>query len=105
MRLFIQDLSVYHPERRSRIFELLQTHVGENHSCYENVSGKPITGLTAHIFRYNYCTMLCYQIPKISLKRISQLLGDKEKMALDVMVTWYGKGKDAPGAVNDAITF
>lgn len=30
-----------------------------------------IAGLTAHVFRHNYCTNLCYQIPAISIKRIA----------------------------------
>ncbi len=45
---------------------------------------KPIQGLTAHIFRHDYCTQLCYQIPDISTKMIAQLLGDSEKMVLEV---------------------
>ena len=45
---------------------------------------KPILGLTAHIFRHNYCTELCYQIPAISTKMIARILGDTEKMVLDV---------------------
>ena len=43
-----------------------------------------IHGLTAHIFRHNYCTELCYQIPNISTKKIAQLLGDTEKMVIEV---------------------
>lgn len=43
-----------------------------------------IYGLTAHMFRHNYCTQLCYQIPKISTKKIAQLLGDSEKMVIEV---------------------
>ena len=43
-----------------------------------------IYDLTAHIFRHNYCTQLCYQIPKISTKKIAQLLGDNEKMVIEV---------------------
>ena len=43
-----------------------------------------ITGLTAHMFRHNYCANLCYQMPSISIKRIAQLLGDTEKMVLEV---------------------
>lgn len=62
-------------------------------------------GLTAHIFRHNYCTMLCYQIPKISIKRIAQLLGDKEKMVLEVYNHVVMEKEDAAGAVNDAINF
>lgn len=45
---------------------------------------KQITKLTAHTFRHNYCTELCYQIPKISTKEIARLLGDNEKMVIDV---------------------
>ena len=69
----------------------------------QEVSEKPITGLTAHIFRHNYCTMLCYQIPKISIKRIAQLLGDTEKMVLDVYNHIVLEKEDAAGAVNDAV--
>lgn len=43
-----------------------------------------IFGLTAHIFRHNYCTNLCYQIPAISTKKIAQLMGDTEAMVLNV---------------------
>lgn len=39
------------------------------------VAEKPVCGLTAHIFRHNYCTSLCYQIPRISIKNIASLLG------------------------------
>lgn len=43
-----------------------------------------ITGLTAHIFRHNYCSNLCYQVPNISIKKIAQLMGDTEKVVLNV---------------------
>lgn len=43
-----------------------------------------IIGLTAHVFRHNYCTQLCYQIPTISTKKIAQLLGDNERMVIEV---------------------
>lgn len=43
-----------------------------------------ITGLTAHVFRHKYCTNLCYQVPKISLRKIAELLGDTQKMVMDV---------------------
>jgi integrase len=50
----------------------------------QEVSTEEISGLTAHVFRHNYCTNLCYQIPTISIKKIAQLLGDTEKMVLEV---------------------
>ena len=71
----------------------------------QEASEEPISGLTAHIFRHNYCTMLCYQIPKISIKRIAQLLGDTEKMVLEVYNHIVLEKEDAAGAVNDAINF
>lgn len=74
-------------------------------SAMQNASDEPISGLTAHIFRHNYCTMLCYQIPKISIKRIAQLLGDTERMVLDVYNHVVMEKEDAAGAVNDAINF
>lgn len=43
-----------------------------------------IFDLTAHVFRHNYCTNLCYQIPAISIKKIAYLLGDTEKMVIEV---------------------
>lgn len=43
-----------------------------------------IEGLTAHIFRHNYCTNLCYKVPAISIKKIAQLMGDTEKVIIDV---------------------
>lgn len=45
---------------------------------------EPISGLTPHIFRHNYCTTLCRQIPNISISKIADLLGDSEKMVLEV---------------------
>lgn len=45
---------------------------------------RKITDLTAHIFRHNYCTELCYKVPAISTKMIAKLMGDTEKVVLDV---------------------
>ena len=72
-------------------------------SAMQNASDEPISGLTAHIFRHNYCTMLCYQIPRISIKRIAQLLGDTEQMVLNVYNHVVMEKEDAAGAVNDAV--
>lgn len=69
------------------------------------VTKEQITGLTAHIFRHNFCTNLCYQIPKISIKKIAQLMGDTEKVVLDVYNHMILEKEDAEGAVNDAMNF
>ncbi|MGC4018354.1 MAG: tyrosine-type recombinase/integrase [Muricomes sp.] len=63
---------------------------------------KEETDLTAHVFRHNYCTNLCYQIPTISIKRIAQLMGDTEKMVIDVYNHIILEKEDAAKAVNDA---
>ncbi|MCD8110330.1 MAG: site-specific integrase [Clostridiales bacterium] len=67
------------------------------------VSDHEIVGLTAHIFRHNYCTNLCYQIPSISIKHIAYLLGDTEKMVLDVYNHIVLEKEDAARAVNAAL--
>lgn len=67
------------------------------------VSAEPIIGLTAHTFRHNYCSALCYQIPKISVKRIAALLGDNEKMVLSVYNHILMEKEDAEGAISAAL--
>ena len=69
----------------------------------QNASEEPIVGLTAHIFRHNYCSNLCYQIPRISIKKIAELLGDSEKMVLNVYNHIVLEKEDAAGAVADAL--
>lgn len=71
----------------------------------QSVSEEPITGLTAHVFRHNYCTELCYQIPTVSIKRIAQLLGDSERMVMDVYNHIILEKEDADKAVNQALNF
>lgn len=73
--------------------------------CLQSVSDEQITGLTAHVFRHNYCTELCYQIPTISIKRIAQLLGDSERMVLEVYNHIILEKEDADKAVNNALNF
>ena len=41
-----------------------------------------IHGLTAHVFRHNYCTQLIYA--GMSIKKVAELLGDSEKMVTEV---------------------
>lgn len=62
-----------------------------------------ITGLTAHIFRHNYCSNLCYKVPAISIKKIAQLMGDTEKMVLDVYNHIIDEKEDPASVVNDAL--
>lgn len=63
---------------------------------------KPIQGLTAHIFRHNYCTMLCYQIPTISTKKIAQLMGDTEKVVLNIYSHILEEQENVSEAINNA---
>lgn len=69
------------------------------------VSKQRIHGLTAHIFRHNYCTNLCYQIPMISIEKIAELLGDTQKMVLEVYDHMILEKEDAAGAVAKALNF
>lgn len=59
--------------------------------------------LTAHVFRHNFCTSLCYQIPTISIKKIAQLLGDHENMVMNVYNHIILEKEDAMGAINKAL--
>ena len=62
-----------------------------------------VTGLTAHIFRHNYCTNLCYQVPQISIRKIASLLGDTDKMVLNVYNHIMEDKEDVLGAVTEAL--
>lgn len=66
---------------------------------------KVIYGFTAHTFRHNYCTNLCYQIPTISIKHIASLLGDTEKMVIKVYNHMILEKEDVGGALNSALNF
>lgn len=68
------------------------------------VAKKPVCGLTAHIFRHNYCTSLCYQIPRISIKNIASLLGDDEAMVLRIYNHIMLEKEDTAGAVEAALS-
>lgn len=69
----------------------------------QEVTEKPIEDLTSHIFRHNYCTNLCYQFPKISIKMIARLVGDSEKVVLEVYNHLMLEKEDSISAVNDAL--
>ena len=69
----------------------------------QEVSDQPIEGLTAHVFRHNYCTNLCYQIRTVSIKKIASLLGDTDKMVMEIYNHIILEKEDANTAVNNAI--
>lgn len=66
-------------------------------------SDEPIS-ITAHILRHNYCTELCYQVPLISTKKIAQLLGDTEKMVLDVYSHIVEDKENTSTAINNVFS-
>ena len=66
-------------------------------------SAEPIGDLTAHYFRHNYTTELCYQIPAISIKHIARLVGDTEAVVLKVYSHINLEKEDAHAAVNAAL--
>ena len=76
--------------------------LGYDPQAKKNRIVKPIQDLTAHVFRHNYCTEMCYQIPRISTKMVAKLLGDNEKMVLDVYSHILEEKEDTFGAVNSA---
>lgn len=61
-----------------------------------------VDGLTAHLFRHNYCTNLCYRVPEISIKKIAYLMGDTERMVLNVYNHIMDEKEDPAAVVNDA---
>lgn len=62
-----------------------------------------IVGLTAHIFRHNYCTNLCYKIPAISIKMIARLMGDTEKVVMDVYNHVMDEKEDVKNVLEEAL--
>lgn len=62
-----------------------------------------IDDLTAHIFRHNYCTNLCYKVPEISIKKIAALMGDTEKMVMEVYNHIMEEKEDTTAVVNDVL--
>lgn len=63
-----------------------------------------IYGLTAHIFRHNYCTALCYQVPEISLERIASLMGDDLKTVLSVYSHVTTERQDVSVTIQNAVS-
>ena len=82
----------------------LNVACGYNPNAKKNRTEKPIQGLTAHIFRHDYCTQLCYQVPDISTKMIAQLLGDSEKMVIEVYSHIVLEKEKVSGSIEKART-
>lgn len=62
--------------------------------------------LTAHTFRHNFCTKLCYQMVQsgnISFKKIAALMGDTEKMVIEVYNHIMDEKEDAITVIENAI--
>ena len=85
------------------IITSLNIALGYNPNAKKDKTEKQITDLTAHIFRHNFCTELCYQVPAISTKKIARILGDSEKMVLDVYSHIKEEKEDAAGAISNAL--
>lgn len=62
-----------------------------------------IDDLTAHIFRHNYCTQLCYKVPEISIKKIAQLMGDTITVVMNVYNHVVEEKENVTDAVSDAL--
>ncbi len=60
--------------------------------------------LTSHYFRHNYCASLCYQVPSISIKKIAALLGDTEKMVLEVYNHIIEENEKVDDALKNAVS-
>lgn len=61
---------------------------------------KVIHGLTAHIFRHNYCTMLCYVY---SIKKVAKLMGDTEEVVMKTYSHILEEKEDKENKINDII--
>ena len=84
------------------ILSSMNVALGYNPNAKKDRAEKPIQNLSAHTFRHNYCTELCYQVPLISTKKIARLMGDTEKMVLDVYSHIRDEQEDISGALNNA---
>lgn len=68
----------------------------------KEIGTQPITGLTAHIFRHNYCTMLYYS--GISQKKAVELMGHSDiKMIMEVYAHLDEKKESVQEKIDQAI--
>lgn len=94
------------PDAYKRMWESIITelNVAVGYRPHKKDSTRQITTLTAHVFRHNYCTELCYQIPTISTKMIARLLGDNENMVMDVYSHILEEKENTVDAINNVFT-
>lgn len=86
--------------------KLEHAYIKKNPSPFYNWDEIGIRDLTAHIFRHNYCTNLCYESVKngtVSTKRIAELLGDTEAMVIKVYSHVLEENEQTEQAVSSAI--
>lgn len=74
-----------------------------NQAAGGNDNLQVVFGLTAHVFRHNYCANLCYQVPKVSIKKIAELMGDTEQMVIEVYSHIVEDKEDTNEAVEAAV--
>lgn len=98
-RTYIFTTEAYNPLTKSAYRKMWERIL----KALENASEDEITGLSGHIFRHNYCTSLCYQIPKISIKKIAYLMGDTEAVVMNVYNHIVLEKEAAEDAVNEAM--
>lgn len=98
-----QNTDLMTPDAYKRMWESMITelNVAAGYRPHKKGSVRQITSLTAHVFRHNYCTELCYQIPSISTKMIAKLLGDNENMVLDVYSHILEERENTLSAINN----
>lgn len=77
-------------------------------AMWRSIQPKIGTDVTAHIFRHNYCTQLCYIAATehtITTKKIAELLGDTEQMVISVYSHIIEDREAADAAVESALSF
>lgn len=65
-----------------------------------------IFGLTAHVFRHNYCTQLCYAAVKgkrLSINKIAELMGDSREMVTKVYSHVLEEMEEVEETINEAV--
>lgn len=68
----------------------------------QKMKQKLISGLTAHIFRHNYATMLYYS--NISIKKAAQMMGHKDiKMIMEVYAHLDEEQENVSEKINNLI--